>query len=402
MFLIDYTESVCSSLLAKTIRNICMAKKSDRRILKLICDPSFRNWCMGTASAEERDYWQKWISKHEDCIDDVLIANNIVLELERQAYKVPEKRKYNSWDKLNKRIESPADKRHRSPKNASTYSSYGWVLTAAASFALIITTFLAIEFTDFIEVSTPDENRNPPPHLLTTATDYGERKIITLDSGTTIRLNANSSVTYYDGWVYDDTVKIRLEGEAYFDVVSRTADTGPVFQVETDDGDINVLGTRFMVNTWDKRTKVILEKGEVAIRRGNITGGISDSKILKPNELAEFSRTLSSDIRVRNVNTQTYTSWTKGVLVFEKASLTAVADRIEKIYGKEVEIEDQELLSERVSGAVENNDLEVLLSALSRTLQISVIESADRIIFKKAVSEGSFYKQNTNKRGRDD
>lgn len=369
-----------------------MTKKSDRQILKLISDPSFRNWCLGTASAEEKEYWQKWISKHEDYLDDVLIANNIVLELERKTNKIPGKRKYSSWDKLDKRIESSADKRNGSPKNASTYSSFGWVLTAAASFILVVTTFLAIEYTDFIEVSTPDENQKPPPHLLTTVTDYGERKVITLDSGTTIKLNANSSVTYHDGWVFDDTVKVRLEGEAYFDVVSRTADTGPVFQVETDDGDINVLGTRFMVNTWDKHTRVILEKGEVAVRRDNITSGISDRKILKPNELAEFSRTMSSDIRVRSVNTQTYTSWIKGVFVFEKTPLTAVADRIEKIYGKEVEIEDQELLSERVSGAVENNDLEVLLSALSRTLQISVIESEDQIVFKKAVSEGSFYK----------
>jgi len=68
--------------------------------------------------------------------------------------------------------------------------------------------------------------------------------------------------------------------------------------------------------------------------------------------------------------------------------LPVVADRIEKIFGKEVQIADQELITEQVSGAVENDNLEVLLSALSQTLQISVELDQDTIIFRDDVVNG--------------
>ena len=74
--------------------------------------------------------------------------------------------------------------------------------------------------------------------------------------------------------------------------------------------------------------------------------------------------------------------------MFERAPLPVVADRIEKIFGKEVQIADQALITEHVSGAVENDNLEVLLSALSQTLQISVEQDQDTIIFRDDVVMG--------------
>lgn len=188
---------------------------------------------------------------------------------------------------------------------------------------------------------------------------------------------------------------MELQGEAYFDVTPRERGQGPVFQVRTDEGSVHVLGTRFMVNTWDETTKVVLEEGKVAIRRDHAFDN-NDRAILHPSELAVFSRT-TSDIIIRDVNTSIYTSWTKGLFEFDRALLPEVADRIEKIFGKEVVIADPFLMAKRVSGAVENDDLDVLLSALSSTLNISIVEYDDQIVFRQHMLEGSFLNQTLNK-----
>lgn len=378
-----------------------MGKKSNRLIVQLITDSSFRNWCLGTARSDENEYWEDWISNQGNRLQDVLTAKKIVLELERAKHTVPEDRKYRNWNRLDDQITIPQNKLEPFQEAVSSPSSLGWILTAAASVMLLVVTLLAIEYTDLVNIPAPGTVDEPPvPALLTTSTDFGEQKIISLDSGTRITLNANSSATYFDGWVYEDTVQVRLQGEAFFDVPPRKSEEGPVFQVKTDDGNIHVLGTRFMVNTWDEKTKVVLEKGKVAIARESLSQS-RNGTILKPNELAEFSRSFT-DITIKSVNAKFYTSWAKGFFAFDRTPLRAVADRIEKIFGKEVVIADQELSKDRVSGSVENDDLQVLLSTLSRTLQIRIIEQEDQIIFKKAVSEGLFLNQTQNKRDSDD
>ena len=371
-----------------------MTKDANNIIVRLITDPSFRSWCLGNATALEDEHWERWVSNHAESIEDVNTAKKIVLELEQTTHRESKKtyQKYESWAQINKRISSPVH--HLKDKPSSLHPSLGWMLTAAATILLLLVTMVTIEYTNFITVSSTDDNQQSPPELLSTVTDYGERKVILLDSGTRITLNANSSVTRYDGWVYDDTVRVQLQGEAFFDVTPRAFGEGPVFEVQTDDGNINVLGTRFMVNTWDKTTKVVLEKGKVALQH---KGALQQNNkaVLNPSELAVFSQR-TPDISIKNVNTSIYTSWTEGVFEFDRALLTEVADRIEKIFGKEVVIADPILMSKEVSGAVENDDLDVLLSALSRTLEISIVEHDDQIVFRQSMLESSFINQTLN------
>lgn len=377
-----------------------MTKEKDRKIVRLITDSSFRKWCLGRASQEEKEYWQAWIAESIDHQQEAITAKRIVVELEKHQPFVSEDKKYRDWQKLSRKVQMAqhSSDSHSGSRN-STRSSLGWITTAAASILLLMASFLTLEYTDLIEITDPETVEKPAPELQTSTTDYGERKLITLDSGTKITLNANSSVTYHDGWIYRDTVTVALEGEAYFDVVPRAVDDGPVFKVETTDGSIHVLGTRFGVNTWDEHTKVVLEEGKVAVNKDADTYQKNGNKaMLKPNEMAQFSTSMA-DITIRKVNPKIFTSWKEGLFVFERAPLTAVAKRIEMIFGKEVLIEDFELMNERVSGAVENDDLEVLLSALSKTLQITVVEQEDQIILKNAGFEGTFYKQNTKQTG---
>lgn len=74
------------------------------------------------------------------------------------------------------------------------------------------------------------------------ATSTGEQKTATLPDGSTVRLNAVSSVEIYTGnWAEER--RVRLIGEAFFTVQKSAAS----FTVETSGGSVSVLGTSFTV-----------------------------------------------------------------------------------------------------------------------------------------------------------
>lgn len=357
-----------------------MTEKSVQHIQRLIEDPSFRSWSVGKASAEEHHYWQKRIAGDKHLQQVVPIAKQIVIELEESSDNISANHKFAAWEELAEQIDVESEiqqsKKYRLPRR-QPYT--GWFSVAAASVMLLVISFVMLKFTGF--VSQPNESgaAQQTPEWHNISTDYAENKIISLDNGTKITLNANSTVSYVEGWVLNDTLRIKLQGEAYFDV-KRRSERDPVFRVETTEGNVSVLGTRFMVNTWDNRTQVVLEEGEVAIN-SNADRTTAIDAILQSNELAEFSLS-SKEVNIKNVNTEVFTSWTKGVLVFDRTPLIEVANRIEKTFGKKVLITDPGLLAKKVSGSVESNNIDVITSSIAKTLQISVVQNENQIVFK--------------------
>lgn len=357
-----------------------MTEKSVQHILRLIEDPSFRSWCVGKATAKEHHYWQKRIAEDKHLQQFAPIAKQIVIEIEESSDNISANHKFAAWEELAEQIyvesEIQQTKKYRLPRRQS-YK--GWFFVAAASVMLLIISFVMLKFTGFISSPNEPEAAQQTPEWHSISTDYAENKNIRLDNGTEITLNSNSTVSYAEGWVLDDTLSIKLKGEAYFDV-KRRSERDPVFQVETTDGNVSVLGTRFMVNTWNNRTQVVLEEGEVAIdTKANRT--TTTDAIVQPNELAEFSLS-SKEVNIKNVNTELFTSWTKGVLVFDRTPLIEVANRIEKIFGKKVLITDPALLAKKVSGSVESNNINVITSSIAKSLQISVAQNENQIVFK--------------------
>src|SRR5690625_2938175 len=94
-------------------------------------------------------------------------------------------------------------------------------------------------------------------------TAYGETSEVVLDDGSQVTLNANTTMTWNREWEKKGERKIRLEGEAFFDV-SQTEEGLP-FLVETEDLTVNVLGTTFRVRVRENKTDVVLESGKVKL-----------------------------------------------------------------------------------------------------------------------------------------
>lgn len=345
------------------------------RVAQLIQLSAFRAWCLSEET--ETSYRQnRWVSQADFSEQEVQIAKQIVLNLEFYQNSLSTQKKYRAWEDLAGRIRKENKIQKLSPVPLPPKKRFlGWKYTAAAVLILTLVSFLTIKFASLNSVN---KLAQPPPvHVVSTA--YGEQKIIQLDSGTQITLNANSSLTYRKGWVYKDAVKVKLKGEAYFSVAKRRA--GPVFKVATSDGTVSVLGTRFVVSAWDGKTSVVLEEGSVSIETSSESGDKNPHVVLKPHEQALFGKGLK-EIDIRPVNPRLFTSWTKGFFAFDRTPLPNAVERIEHIFGVDIVIADPTLLTRKISGSVESKSAEMVVTGIAKTLQLSVEFTENKIILR--------------------
>ncbi|MCC5906226.1 MAG: DUF4974 domain-containing protein, partial [Balneolaceae bacterium] len=70
-------------------------------------------------------------------------------------------------------------------------------------------------------------------------------------------------------------------------------------------------------------------------------------------------------------------------LYFDQTPLSYLAERIERTYGVDVEVEDPSLLDLKLSGAVDFFTLDALIHAVSEVLDIRIRQINDRILIEK-------------------
>lgn len=163
---------------------------------------------------------------------------------------------------------------------------------------------------------------------------YGAKTNITLPDGSLVWLNSGSSLTYPSKFRKERPVK--LNGEAYFKVEK---DNKP-FIVSTQFGDVEVKGTSFNVQAFEDETfHATLVNGSVLVRGKQIQKEV----ILRPGQQANFS---NGKLNIIEVETEIFTSWKDGQLIFRKEYLPVVAHRLEKWYNVKIELEEDKRLND--------------------------------------------------------
>jgi transmembrane sensor len=206
------------------------------------------------------------------------------------------------------------------------------------------------------------------------STSYGKTKELTLPDGSIVSLNSNSSIKYKTHWSATESRTIELQGEAFFSVTHTTSHQK--FIVKAGKLSVEVLGTEFNVLSRKSRSFVVLKKGKVKLE-------VSGEKefIMKPGELVELSA--SQSVRKQLVNPELYSSWRNNVLTFNATPLMEIARVIEENYDLKISIPDQTLAAERFTGAIPvNEDIDVLLTMLSKSYQFEIEKTHDAIIFQ--------------------
>jgi ferric-dicitrate binding protein FerR (iron transport regulator) len=198
----------------------------------------------------------------------------------------------------------------------------------------------------------------------THATGYGETRLVRLDDGTRVTLNANSRLRVPRWGFRTRERQVVLSGEAEF-AVEHLPDNRN-FVVKTDrDFDIEVLGTVFSVFTRDRGKKVVLNQGKVRIHYQ--TG--SDQRLLtmKPGDLVTMDP--GGQIRLsQTLQPQQHTAWKFHRFVFDDTPLTEVCQMVTETFGTAVRVPDERLASRRLSGTFSARTADDLLAVVSELL----------------------------------
>lgn len=200
-------------------------------------------------------------------------------------------------------------------------------------------------------------------------TDRGERSSIQMSDGSNIRLNMDSRLSYHPMSDADRRV-VFLEGEAYFEVAK---DERP-FYVLTEDLLIQVLGTEFNVQSYqnDRRAKVVVTAGEVTV------SAESDEQqpqlSLKSGEMAKYHRFDNKKLEVeRSVDLYHHLAWLDNRLHFEDTYLYEVISELERWFGVEIKLEneEQDLSMLRFTGEFQGESLLEIIGTMKYSLQLN-------------------------------
>jgi transmembrane sensor len=197
-------------------------------------------------------------------------------------------------------------------------------------------------------------------------TGFGEQRIVMLPDQSKVILNGNSVLRYAKGWDENTSREVWIEGEGFFSVI-HTKNHQKFIVHGVNQLNVEVLGTKFNVNTRHCSSEVMLTEGKVKLE---LEGADNKQPLfLKPGELATVTdKKLSS----QSVNKQRYTSWLENKLFFERTQLRDISGILKDTYGLNVTFSDPSLETRELSGEISAATVDEILYAIGETLDLQV------------------------------
>jgi len=249
---------------------------------------------------------------------------------------------------------------HRAPEK-----SFKWYKVAAVFILLAASTFMVYKY-QFSSSALPKmvylEKINLP----------GQKSTITLSDGSTVRLNSGSKLTY-PAQFGEDVRDIKLEGEAFFEVAKNP---DKPFKITSGELTTTVLGTSFNIRAYpdQKEIQVAVATGRVQVQaeRSETNDSAPDGSdsdqttqiYLTPNQVASYDMS-SKNLSKATIEIEELIAWKDGWLIFNNQPLEEVAETLERWYGMNITIEDNELKGKRVTLKQQGESLLTVLKILS-------------------------------------
>lgn len=207
------------------------------------------------------------------------------------------------------------------------------------------------------------------------STPRGQDFKITLEDGTVVWMNAESSLEYPSQFG-GKTRSVRLKGEAYFKV-AKNAECP--FVICTDRMQIQVLGTELNVRNYVSRdSHVTLINGRVQVSDSE---NKENSVFLNPGEDAQWCE--NEAFVVKNVDTDAYVYWKDGYFYFDNMPLMDVTQELGRWYNINVIFENKALMDMHIRYfCVRSETLERAISLLNRMKKIHATLSGNTLYIR--------------------
>jgi len=194
-------------------------------------------------------------------------------------------------------------------------------------------------------------------------TNEGEKAHLTLPDSTCVILNSGSTIEYKNGYNINERM-IKLSGEAYFDVRSNPEKP---FVIQLGKMIVKATGTKFNVLSYgnDDRIETTLEEGKIQVT----ISGHEPIDIKCGQQVVFFTRT--NKVNIRNVSTETYTSWKENKLRFYDTPFEEVLRRVARRYNVTFEIRNRDLLELKYTATFIDESIQDVMQMLQSVSPIT-------------------------------
>jgi transmembrane sensor len=203
------------------------------------------------------------------------------------------------------------------------------------------------------------------------STGIGEQRTIALSDGSTVELNARSSLRVHLTDRQRDVTL--LEGQALFRVAK---DAQRPFVVRAGDAQVRAVGTEFDVYRKESETVVTVVEGRVETFEDSGRGGEGAIVLSAGEQLSVVSHTVTRPTRA---DPSVATAWLQKRLIFEETPLKEVAEEFNRYNRRPLSIEDRELKMLKISGVYSSTDPASLINFLRSQSSIQVVETEKNV-----------------------
>ncbi len=197
---------------------------------------------------------------------------------------------------------------------------------------------------------------------------------VELSDGTKAWLNSDTQLKYPTHFQEGRPREIELVyGEVYLEVSPSSEHNGSVFNINTEEQEVSVLGTKFNIKAYTNDTKTIttLVEGKVMVKKG------SSQEILRPNQQSRIESS-SDKIDVAEVDVSREISWVNGLFDFSDETLGEMMKVLSRWYDVEIIFESDEHKDFVFTGVLERaksfvDIIEIIESASEGEVEFEII-----------------------------
>jgi len=353
-----------------------MIDRSQFNAEDFLVDSTFQQYCTGTDKICV-GYWEKYIAAHPEQANVIAEAKKIHFIL--SGNKRP----------LNSQLDSLKET-YDSEGSLKIARNYNWLKIAAAILMVVGIGFL-------YRIYNVGKKENAVSIAKTFKTKSGERKKITLPDGSTVLLNAQSSLSI--GKEFNETCReVILKGEAYFDVIHNK---NKPFKVRTEEFNINVLGTAFNVKAYPDEisSEATLIRGLITMEAVNGNGG---TITLRPSQKVTFYKTVAvkaaqkafkavssrPEIIINHYtlikdSTIVETAWTQNRIEIYDQDFDEIREVLEKWFNVEINFTNPEIEKYRFTATFSHESIEQVMSALQKVENFKYEIKGNQVIISK-------------------
>ncbi len=308
--------------------------------INLAQDEEFLRWVREEDNAQATE-WEAWLAAHPEKAEPVAEARLLARALRFREEKPAPEQIEALWARIH--AATPA-RENRRPLRVVRWVS----IAAAAAIALLLAFFFLFP---------------GPGETVQVRAQRGETLEHALPDGSRVQLNAGSSLTY-DAAQWTDNRRLRLSGEAFFEV-----EKGNRFVVETERGSVEVLGTSFNVNTHDGQFRVECYSGRVGVSSGPA------EEVLEPGQSVAL---MDGSLKKARFDTLSGASWRQGRFEYEDKPLALVFAELERQFDISIEAADS-IRQRRYTGFFERNSLDSALYLVCWPMQLESTVKGQKI-----------------------